>query len=1002
MDANRSRYHLLLGPSDWARCFTVSGKPSFVPGADQVYWNAPRNEVTLWPDTFRFGTTRGVAPLTPNDRRGAARDRFGNWYWIAPDERSIQVASSGSQEVSQFWPAADKCAPAGAGDGGFRASTVVTSSPALLRGLTITEDNYLVAGVVDETAAARGGLEIFDLYSGGPSSERHWPVAFAPFAMSPRAGGGIWVLDADQRRVWELDRRFEIVTSGDAATTPAEAGAFTSVAPAQDAPRVTRGVVRIEQGWLVSGTGALVDVVGLAAGGVLVLEADDGTGFARVHGLRGGVAVGAPASVRSMREHIAVGDGDEPFTLRGHAFTLAAREADDPAEWIGRLLIVGVDGNQAFAFGVRTDGPVLVLEALAEYYPMRLFGGRALVTADGAPWYDCADQWTPVTAQRRPRYTESGEIWTPVFDGGEPGCVWHRLMLDACIPNGAAMDVYTRASDDWHALTLTDWLNVADRERLEATDVPSDGELLNEADLLPWQREPSPYLRSDGSELPYALRESGGGRGTWELLFQRARGRFVQVKLVLRGNGQSTPRVRALRAWYPRFSYLDHYLPAVYREDGDSASFLDRFLANLEGTFTATEDRIAAAQLLFDVSTAPGETLDWLGRWFGVALDPAWTDERRRLFLNHAMEFFAARGTMRGLQMALRLALDECVDDRMFAPVEARRATPVRIIERFRSRHTPPSLLGDVRTAVPGPQLIDAAAQWRPVMGGGELRRRYAEALSLPATADFPLVSPASSTDWRDFAQRALGFIPQLATAERRAWQRWARQRYHESLAEQRAEQGEGSTFAGLRVPLSEPTGAAGITWRAYLASASTVNRGRWQDFLARRYRSVSALTAAWRTSWTAFSNIPLPDQLPPDGPALADWFEFEGTVMAMHGTAHRFTVMLPVPVKLSTDTPAQQRRLALAKAVLELEKPAHTVFDIRFYWSMFRVGEARLGDDTLIDLGSRAPALMGPMVLGEGHLAEVFLSASPGADAPSRLQIGRDRVGRSARLGGP
>ena len=1002
MDANRSRYHLLLGQPDWSRCFTLLGQPSFAPGTKQVYWNAPRNEVTLWPDAFRFGTTRGASPLAPKDRRGASRDHFGNWYWIAPDERSIQVCSSGSQQVSQFWPATDDCTPRDSGDGGFRARAVAPRAPMLLRGLAITEDNYLVCGAVDEMPSERGGLVILDLYAGGPSSERRWPVRFTPFALSARAGGGVWILDSDQRRVWELDRRFEIVISGHAAMAAAPANAFSSVAPAIDAPRVTRGAIRAEQGWLISGTGALVDVVGLAAGGVLVLEADDGSGFARVHWLRDGVPIGAPASTRLMSEHIEVNDGDEPFRLRGHAFALAAREPDDPPEWTGRLLIVGTDGNQAFAFGVRCDTAALVLQALAEYYPLRLYGGRALVAADGIAWYDCANRWTPLTAQRRPRYVESGEIWTPVFDGGEPGCVWHRLMLDACIPNGASVDVYSRASDDWHALTLVDWLGDLDRTRLEATDVLSDGEPLTDAALLPWQREPSPYLRGDGSELPHALRESGSGRGTWEVLFQRARGRFVQVKLVLRGDGRTTPRVRALRAWYPRFSYLEHYLPAVYRDDADSASFLDRFLANIEGTFTATEDRIAAAQLLFDASTAPGETLEWLGQWFGVALDPAWTDDRRRLFLRHAMQFFAARGTMRGLQMALRLALDECVDDRMFDQTEPRRATPVRIIERFRSRRTPPSLLGDVRTEVPGPQLVDTAARWRPAMGGAELRRRYQAARTLPSTAEFPLVAPMSDRTWGEFVQRELGFVPQLAAAERSAWQRWVRQRYHASLTELRAEQGTGRTFADMPVPLSEPTGAAGVTWRAYLASSPTVNRGRWQDFLARRYRSVHTLVAVWRTSWTAFTSIPLPDQLPPDGAALADWFEFEGTVMTMHRAAHRFSVMLPVPVKLGTDTPAQQRRLALAKAVLELEKPAHTVFDIRFYWSMFRVGEARLGDDTLIDLGSRAPALMGPMVLGEGHLAETFLSAPPGADAPSRLQLGRDRVGRSARLGGP
>jgi hypothetical protein len=42
----------------------------------------------------------------------------------------------------------------------------------------------------------------------------------------------------------------------------------------------------------------------------------------------------------------------------------------------------------------------------------------------------------------------------------------------------------------------------------------------------------------------------------------------------------------------------------------------------------------------------------------------------------------------------------------------------------------------------------------------------------------------------------------------------------------------------------------------------------------------------------------------------------------------------------------------------------------------MFRVGEVRLGEDTLLSLGSRSPDLMPPLVLGEGYLAESMLQA--------------------------
>ena len=127
-------------------------------------------------------------------------------------------------------------------------------------------------------------------------------------------------------------------------------------------------------------------------------------------------------------------------------------------------------------------------------------------------------------------------------------------------------------------------------------------------------------LRPDGSELPWLL--EGPARAPMrqrprllELLLQHAHGRYLQLRLQIESADElATPRLHALRAWSPRFSYSRRYLPAVYREDEASADFLERFLANFEGLFTALEDRIAAASALFDVRTAPA-TLDWLASW---------------------------------------------------------------------------------------------------------------------------------------------------------------------------------------------------------------------------------------------------------------------------------------------------------------------------------------------------------------------------------------------------
>jgi hypothetical protein len=227
------------------------------------------------------------------------------------------------------------------------------------------------------------------------------------------------------------------------------------------------------------------------------------------------------------------------------------------------------------------------------------------------------------------------------------------------------------------------------------------------------------------------------------------------------------------------------------------------------------------------------------------------------------------------------------------------------------------------------------------------LHELYRTALNLPASEMFPIGDPGGerSAGWQQFARTTLGFVPGGAV-------------------------GPGSLF----------------------------KQNLWQDFLARRYQRIAALNAAYRSDWPSFATVPMPDTLPADFAPLQDWYQFEGVVIAMHRTAHRFTVLVPMPKRDVTSAVEHARRRELAKRIADLEKPAHTIFDVKFYWAMFLVGQARLGEDTLLDTGSRAPQLMSPMVLGQGYLSETFIAPSHPQDVADRQIVGRDRLKRQTR----
>lgn len=1047
MDANGTRFHLVLGkddwfPQPWPTCLPdpLGQRPDY-PCAE---WDGDTATVGLTRLAVTFPQRKQERPPKDEDRRGAGRDRFGHWYWIGPDGRSILARTPGGAEPVPFWPhpAAEPAPPAlEAGD--FEpAAPPPPPPPPRLHGLAVTGEHYLVAGAPDES-----GLIVWDLAAGGPPVALRWPAAVPLSAWDIRAtaDGGVCVLDRDNARVWLLDRLFR-VREARPSPLPDDPPDFVPADPRAPDPNATvfwEGPVTADAAIDVSAAENPTSVAVLCDGSVLVLG-DDGESpilyrFTLAEGRTWHRRLFDLLDERSVRDELPCG--------HDMAYVPGAGCSGDAVN--GQVYVVTPDGNQAFAFTL--SGPAARLQATFDprFFPMRRFGGRALVTQGGEAHYDSGDSWVSLLEYPRPNFAREAVLNLPVrmggpsvpgsrplyaFDGREPGCVWHRLFLDACIPPESSVLIESRAADE-----------------------------LEQLDAVEWVAEPAPYLRGNGSELPFARTAPGGPEGqsgTWELLFQQAVGRWLQLRVTLRGNGRITPRIRSIRAYYPRFSYLREYLPAAYREDAASASFLDRYLAGIEGGFTTIEDRIANAQMLFDPGTVPPEFLEWLAGWMGAALDASWSEGKKRLFLSHAMEMFVSRGTRDGLIRALRLALEDCVDPHLFDPQgtttlvvpappstsstpstavakkdcgcgcggggssdgpteEANARFTVRVVEQFLTRGAPGVAYGDVG-GLAGPGTTTTALRWTPAQGTEPLHTRWREWLAtryadIEALKGAWGITPAAMTGKASGAAQALANAVTVtadgAASIKIGSQLGAGFEMEIPTAAPVVEDEDYDGFADprLRMPATTPrNGAKAADWTRFLREGlgftyavpdAAGDLANWRDFLARRYGQPGDLSRAWGLQrgqgYTSFQAVPYPAALPEQGTALADWITFVSTVVPMRRGAHRFTVL--VPVGPGEDREKQRQRRELARRIALLEKPAHTIVETRLYWAAFRVGEARLGRDTLLGQGSRFTAL----VLDRGELAGSYLGWTEPWNVRGRLVVGRDPVARAPQTGG-
>lgn len=680
MDPNGLRFWILASPQDW-----------------QTHEEEPA-EVDAKSGRLRLPSARGQLPA-PQPRANAlarldlvpgALDPFETHAFLDPGDRTIKVAGALRTPLTLYTLDADE----------------------VVSDMALGHDGVLYL-------ALESGVRLVDL-RGRWQSVSVALEDFVPWRLAPEPGGGVWVLERASGRVARvqgLPRTATVFRERSHRVPQALAG------DDPDPPRMSlvEGARRAE--------GESVAAIATSPDGQVALLTwlDDESDDARIHLLDRQRALWQPAAVLL--------GACSPYALA----------------WLDERTLAVLDmafAREALAYTLpannKSEDSLPRLWPSGDHYPLRDHDGAPFLKGPSLPPHyglalsaDASSQpgTAPLHRLSLPHFALSSETQNArTLDGGEPRTLWHRLYIEASIPEGCGVRIWLAAtqedspphatSSDWHEHRFgRQFLHSPDGVPVGAwLAMPS--EVAGQPGLLGYAAQP------DHTGLFTALVQRAGRR------VRRLEGRYLHVRCRLEGDGRTTPEVAAVRAWASRFSYVEKYLPELYHEElfgpeGDARGaatgrdFLDRFVALFEGILTPLEERIAFADLLMDARTAPADALAWLASWIGLAYDPAYPEERRRNLLAAAPRLFQARGTLRGLELALDVATGGDVT----------RGALV-VVEEFRLRRTLSTILGADLASEEDPLLQGIVASGNSIVGdtlflGDEAQERRREFLAL-------------------------------------------------------------------------------------------------------------------------------------------------------------------------------------------------------------------------------------------------------------------------------
>lgn len=226
-----------------------------------------------------------------------------------------------------------------------------------------------------------------------------------------------------------------------------------------------------------------------------------------------------------------------------------------------------------------------------------------------------------------------GRFMTRVFDSGDRGTGWHRLLINADNISADELRVTVFASD--------------------STEFSYNGTAYTIEDVF----------HDDSKDLEtktkmFSVFEKKRVNGACDALLHDVSGQYLWIYIEIFGISGKPAVINDIRLYLPAESWID-LLPRIYRKSDRESGFLERYLGIFQTLYDEVEDEIDRISDRFDPECAESGFLQWLAEWLDISDCSVWKEEKLRKLLMMAVSLYRSRGTRECLSRAIELYTGE-------------------------------------------------------------------------------------------------------------------------------------------------------------------------------------------------------------------------------------------------------------------------------------------------------------------------------------------------------